>query len=497
MDNNKVSKIAGDLFKIIANRYHNISMMDKDGKSTTLGSDARLFNLMFLPKRQDTLVTISLLDLPDLKIAYDRSMIDSFDKHTRADWFRFVSKDLRRFSIASGINHKLLDLDKSQLSSRDVATMIRNAKAKEKSNEELAESRFSKLAGTKMSSVQMLERHRIKVKHSTVINDDVRGSRSRRIKALYIENNLNERRRFPYLSLEGVRAMARHLEEGGDWNDRIGQHILETTGNLVTIRKFVREVRRQRCDERILPILEQLREKQQNYRRRLMLVSGAKGYHSYTKNMDDCYVEPVPSLEGYFASVDPGVSSYLPKIERILGERSATTLEDQTLREYVEWINGRVLLEAPAPAPAPAANNMPTLYKPLNVKGGNVKKLDNRMISNLKIRDPADMLASQDKSLISQVQAKAKNNTLTYPVLSTNDNNEVQFVSDQPIEQVKLLWLMANYPGEIKKINVFVLDKSREGTKTNTFKTGFRAFDKFKDFVDDPVSGIRRRLDSI
>lgn len=489
MDNDKTSKIASDLFKIIANRYHNVSMMDQDGKPTSLSQEARLFNLLFLPKRDDTLVTISLLDLPDLKITYDRNMVDSFDEHDRSDWFRFVSKDLRRFSIAAGLNHKLIDLDKSKLSSRDISAMIRNAK--EKANKEIAESRFSKLTGTKMSSVQMLERHRIKVKHSTVINDDVRGSRSRRIKALYIENNLNERRRFPFLSLEGVRAMARHLEEGGDWNDRIGQHILETTNNLVTIRKFVREVRRNRCDERIASILEQLREKQKDYRRRLMLASGAKGYHSYTKNMEECYVEPVESIEGYFASVDPAVASYLPKIERILGERSAVTLEDQTLREYVEWINQRTLLEATAPADT--GSKMPQIHKPLNTRGGRIMNLDNRMITNLGIRNPADMLASQNKDLVRQVEDMAKKNTLTTPVLSTNEKNEVQFDGEHAVEKVKLLWLMSHYPQEINKIRVFVQDKQRQdGEKKQQFRSGYRWMSNVSDIALDPASALRR-----
>lgn len=538
MNNTDISTISSELFKKIANRYNNISMLDKDGKATIDEREAVIFNMMFLPGRKDTLVTINLLNLPDLELTYDRSMVDNFDDHERSDWFNFVSHDLRRFTVQAGINLNIIDLDKHGLSTKDIQAMIEKAKKNQDNSEkDLKESRFSRMQGTKRSSVQVLEKHRIKVRHTDIINDDVRGARSRRIKALYIENNQHERRRFPFLSLEGVRAMARHLEEGGDWNDRLGQHILETTNKSVTIRKFIREVRRQQHEQQVMKIIEQLRERQKHYRRSLILISGAKGYHSYKQNIEECYVEPVSPIEGYFSNMGTNVVAFLPQIERILGEKIVATLEQEVLKEYVNWVNGSVLLEAPQdqPAAAPAASpqnqadvgtvrtKMPALQRPKKFKGDSFKgraieTTINDDVSILQdLRIPVDnperkkMLDKQKPNLINAVENSAKNNAFSMPVIFYGDpdtlkkpmtfwggykkgeqfwknpvggvvdkirdvldqrderDNKEQgadtyfFHPEESIQKTKLLWLLVNYPKNIKNIKVYIVDISKKG----------------------------------
>ena len=66
---------------------------------------------------------------------------------------------------------------------------------------------LSKMFGTARVSQQTLENVRILVKHKTPVDENVRGSRTRHIGAIFLECN-GERFRFPHNYLPGARAMA-------------------------------------------------------------------------------------------------------------------------------------------------------------------------------------------------------------------------------------------------------------------------------------------------
>ena len=520
----QIEKISQDLFKKIANQYHNIKMVNAQG-STSDESKALVFNMMFLPDQPSTMVSISLLPLTSkvsekrMELIFDRNMIKKFDDQQRTEWFDFISNDMRKFTVNHNLNLDLIDLDQPGLSDKDISIAI--AKSKERENSTVQESRFSRLFGTKRSSVQTLERHRIKVRHSDIVNDDVRGSRSRRIRALYIENDQNERFRFPFLSLEGVRAMARHLEEAGDWHDAVGHHILEMTSNLITIRKFIKEVRRQRCGERAQPVLDQLKEKQSQYRRNLVLMSGSKGYHSYKRNLGETYVEPVESIQNLFSVENTNITSYIPQIEKILGERLAETMDQQVIKEYVEWIGRKPIMEQTPPAPTPPAPTPPAptppaptppaptppaptppapsllpsnIKNPTGVKGRKVT-VTNKMLRQLNIRYPTVELAKEPQDVVKKLKREADQKKLTWPVLTLTQGK----YSLDPQEKTKLLWLLTQ-PGLDKQVSAFVQQADGEEN------TGFlgkvkkfvgdvqRAQDATTDFLDDPLGATIRKI---
>jgi len=336
-----IEKYAETLYNKIRNRFSQIAMIDGKNNNTNSEKEARVFNFAFLKGNDDTMVTLSLLEPERLKIYFDRNMVQNFSEYDKNQWYDLL-EELRRYTVTRPLKYDVRDLDKPGLSRRDIQSMIQSSK------EKVDESRFSRLHGSRRTSYQMLERHKIKVLHGKIINDDIHGSRSRNIKALFIENNLGERIKFPFVNLSGVRAMARHLEEGGHWGDQMGNHILEITNNLCTIKNFVREVKRHKLvGESMLPVLQQLREKQLEYKRNLYLLSGSKGYHSYQQNLTETYIEPVESLAGHFSNINPSIEKYLPSIEKILGEKQIEGLTDVLVAECVDWINGRsVLTEA-------------------------------------------------------------------------------------------------------------------------------------------------------
>jgi hypothetical protein len=103
---------------------------------------------------------------------------------------------------------------------------------------------YRKATGTLKSSYVMFpESTRLVIRHNKVVDEEVRGSRSRNIKGLFIENSTGERFRFPYKYLNGAKAMANHVSHGGTPYDAIGESILQLCEEISQVNTFVKHVR--------------------------------------------------------------------------------------------------------------------------------------------------------------------------------------------------------------------------------------------------------------
>ena len=481
-----INKYSQTLFNKIRNRFSNISMIDDKGASTLSDREARIFNMLFIKQDPETMVTLSIMEPAELKIYFNRNMIKKFNEYNKQQWFEFLG-ELRRFTVNRQLGYDLLDLEKSGLSKRDITAMIKSNKDK------VTESRFSRLSGSRRTSYQVLERHKIKVLHGKVINDDIHGSRSRNIKALFIENNLGECYKFPFVNLNGVRAMARHMEEGGNWSDQLGHHIIEMTNNLCTIKSFVREVRKQKMvNENMLPVLQQLREKQLSYKRDLYLLSGSKGYHSYKQNLSETYVEPVSSIASHFTSINPAIEQYLPSIEKILGEKQSNSILDEVVAEQVNWIKSitRQIFEAPV-TPAPAvdatknatpANNaagsknltlppgLLSILKPPSGVPGKKMELTPNVLNALGLTNPQAAWLKMPNAQKEKLVAAAIKGAMPMPVVIYYADSK-QYAVDDADKDILIL-LAANFP----KVQVWVVDPKFAGKLKNAigkFASGF------------------------
>ena len=114
---------------------------------------------------------------------------------------------------------------------------------KPKKEKKKVEEGFGKLSGSRKTSYQPLDQDvKIVVRHKKEVDEDVKGSRSRNISKIFIER-AGERFKFPVNSMIGARAMARHMSNGGEVHDTIGEQIVEMTGNLSTVRQFLNAVK--------------------------------------------------------------------------------------------------------------------------------------------------------------------------------------------------------------------------------------------------------------
>lgn len=122
---------------------------------------------------------------------------------------------------------------------------------------------FSRPEGSTKSSYQSAGEAKLIIRHSKPVDESVTGSRSRNIKALFVENHDGERFKYPQIHLLGARAMTKHVSEGGTPFDELGQQIIalsEERADLLKLVKWSKGLNEERVGEMISTVGERLAE---------------------------------------------------------------------------------------------------------------------------------------------------------------------------------------------------------------------------------------------
>jgi len=101
---------------------------------------------------------------------------------------------------------------------------------------------FGTMTGSSKTSYQGLDNVKIVVKHKKPVNEEIRGARSRNIHSIFIQRG-DERFKMSENNLSAARAMARHIQKGGEIFDTIGTNITEMAREYRKLQEFVRYVR--------------------------------------------------------------------------------------------------------------------------------------------------------------------------------------------------------------------------------------------------------------
>src|SRR6056300_686902 len=222
--------IAKDLFNKIRGRFSQVTLGDSQGKQTTEPTEARFFDFDF-KEGGNTLgkVSISISEEDGLVIMHSKDFVEGTDEPLKRGWFNFL-KELRGFAKARVLGFDTRDITKSNLEKRDYDFLGQG-----KEVETVSE---SNLYGTTKTSFQTVGEARLVIKHSAPVNPAVAGGRTHRIESLFIESNTGERFKYPFKHLNGARAMARHVSEGGNAYDDFGKYIVSLSEELNKLRKF-------------------------------------------------------------------------------------------------------------------------------------------------------------------------------------------------------------------------------------------------------------------
>ena len=102
---------------------------------------------------------------------------------------------------------------------------------------------FGAMTGSTKTSYQGLDNVKIVVRHKKAVNEEVRGARSRNIHSIFIQRG-DERFKMAENNLKAARAMARHIQKGGEMHDTVGESITEMAAEHRTLKEFVRYVKK-------------------------------------------------------------------------------------------------------------------------------------------------------------------------------------------------------------------------------------------------------------
>jgi hypothetical protein len=220
-------RIAIDLGRQLQTRFPSLQKSTADDKPidgvNLKDKDARKFNFDFVDENGVKLVnvTVGLNENDDGGPGLDVQWTQQVDNKS---WDRFIRSILPKFAQTHGLNFNAQNPSQSNLDKR-------HSFKEGKMNQ-------SKLFGTTKTSYQEIGEAKIIVRHSQPINLNAPNGRTQRIENIYVENAIGERFLYPIKHLNGARAMARHISEGGSFFDDIGNYVIGLSEELCKLKVF-------------------------------------------------------------------------------------------------------------------------------------------------------------------------------------------------------------------------------------------------------------------
>lgn len=246
-----LTTVSTDLYNKVRSRFSNVKLGDSKGGVIQDGdpAKARFFELKYTFETKDIGSVVIKIDEEKLAVIFSNSMVEGDNSIAKDDWYAFL-KEMREFAMSNMLKFDTRDITKSNLDQRDFQYL-----AKENGDGTMSE---SKLFGTSKTSYQDMGEARIIVKHSQPVNYNIPAGRTMHIDSIYIESANGERFRYPHKHLNGARAMAMHIANGGTSYDNIGQHISSLSEELSKLRQFKNYTQRNGLSEALNDISEKV-----------------------------------------------------------------------------------------------------------------------------------------------------------------------------------------------------------------------------------------------
>lgn len=276
----EIESIASALFDKIRSRFDNITLGNEKAKAESDPSKARFYNFTYTSKDGTEFgkVTLSLIDETGLKVYYGQNISNEMDREQRQEWYEFL-RNLRQFAKRNLLTFDTRDINRSNLEIQDIKQQAKSDDVYTTNDIAVTESR---LYGTSRNSFADMGGTRLRIHHDGLVSDEKHGDRARRIKEIFIETDKGERFLLPFNNLDGARAMARHVNEGGAIHDDFGQHICNMVKEMSAMKHFVRSTKhRQFEDQETADMTRAAVHHFDQTKRKLRAMSGRRSYRSY------------------------------------------------------------------------------------------------------------------------------------------------------------------------------------------------------------------------
>lgn len=285
---NEIDHISEKLYDKIRNRFEALVIGDESTATTNDPSQARFFSFDFVVDGKNYgNMSISVADSKTLKIFYGNNITEKLEGDDRGQFYDFL-REMRKFAKRNLMNFDVHNITRPNLTSKDFEFLSTSQSDLEFAElDDLKEANMSSMSGSSKSSYQKMEGAKIIVRHKGKVDENVKGSRSRNIKSIYIENRDGERFKLNHNYLPGARAMARHVTNGGTPHDSIGEHISEMVAEMASLQKAVRGLRNtSNMMEDAADIYEAVSDRYQGLREAIRGLSTVRGYGSFAESFD-------------------------------------------------------------------------------------------------------------------------------------------------------------------------------------------------------------------
>ena len=401
-------RVAEKIFSTIKGHGHDLIMFSEDGMETSDAEEAR----RFFVKKPNYMVT---LDGESRHIKINKNSNVSLED------MESVMKQLKNLATSNMLKTEIRVFGK-EITPKDFAYQAKNLK--EPAMENIQEASFSRMHGFKKTSYQTLESTKIVVRHRKPIDEEVKGSRARNIQAIFIEH-AGERFRFPHNNLAGARAMARHINEGGNMQDAVGQYIIESIANYNKLMEFVRYARTNKLiNENSEDIIKTIRESVGVIRREIGQLQGAKTYGPMsetiqTREPNVIEEEDTAELKDMFTvrKFDEHMGDILPIVKKLMDNKQVwrNALVEASEKEIA--ISEKTEL---------SETDVFEFDSPMQSMGYKVKDIASRMIGESDLQTFVSKVAGKliEGEQISAFEKKIVGNVLGNAVIREEDNIE-------------------------------------------------------------------------
>ena len=340
----ELDKISSMLFDKIRGRFEKISLGDESGKSTSDPEFARFFNFDFtLNNKSFGNITISLIDNKNLKVYFNKDIAEKLSKEEQDEWYDFL-KGLRRFAKQNILGFDTRDINRSSLELRDIMQQSKSDSAYNSNELKIQE---SKMYGTRTKSYDRVGETRLIVRHSSVVDEEKRGARTRNIESIFVENGEGERFKLPFTNLHGARAVGQHVAQGGVLSDDRTQEIYAMVEEMQQLGKFLRATRNSQAfeDTEVPRMVEAARDRYFEVRGALKTMRGPKGYSRFWENYvarNSASLEEAGDLRERFTKkfLDQRIEEALPFVYAAYEDRQSRLDKRSNLAlEFEEWAN--------------------------------------------------------------------------------------------------------------------------------------------------------------
>ena len=293
--------IADELFNKIRGRFPSITVGNESAEITNKPKEARFFEFDFSSGKK---VSVSI-DEKALTVMYGQDLFAEDEHVLKSKWFDLL-KELRVFAKKRMLNFDTRDITKSNLDKRDYQYLSTEKQMSE-----------SKMYGTSRTSYQDIGTARLVVKHAGPVNHENAAGRTQNVHSIYIESENGERFKYPLRHMNGARAMAMHVSEGGNAYDDFGKHITGLSEELNKLRKFKTYMNRSS-----------------------VMAEGLSGYMDVVNERLAAVKKTVESLQRKAYYTETFANFETTVLEEVPEDVSNTWIDELTIRQFNEELKG-------------------------------------------------------------------------------------------------------------------------------------------------------------